>query len=864
MKKCFFSALALMLAVCVCLLPLCSGMAAAAESYHYAALDLLGSGDLTVYRDAAATADGGFVACGVTRCKTGDFAAAYQSGWSLPYGFVVKYDANLNRQWIRGIGGSGGLTMSIDGVTVLADGGIVTVGSSGRPAHVVGAGMDALMVKFNANGVKLWEKSLGGSGTDAFTCVAAKGSGFVAGGSTDAADGSFAGLPAGGTSAILYSFDANGNVLWNRALNGSRAANVIGIAADADENVFLSVQTTSSDNDFASFGLADYRYANDVVVKYSAAGAYQWFYSLTSSGVDNFPALVTDGAGGCVVAGSYKIVGAAQSDGTFADLHYCGGADAVVTHLDANGAVVWVKLLAGLYDDTATAIAAAGTGYVVCGSTASSNREFSMLSNRGKSDAYTAYLTADGVTDAVRALGGSREDGAFAVACANGVTVTFGRTGSNDGEFAANTWLTDEAVEDYENIYGIEPYSGFAVKSEIDLNVAGIRILTPPDCTAYDVGDTLDPTGLTIAADYTDGHTETLTTGFTCAPTALNMPGEQAITVLYAGRTATFNVTVDTPTPTMINVISAPDKTAYYVGDTLNTAGLTLSATYASGRTETVTADFVCTPETLTEIGTQTVTVTYQGKTTYFYVTVEARPVTSHTLTFLLDGAVYSTASYETGAAIQLPPAPSKPGYSFSAWNPAVPDEMPDNDLTVSAVFQIETYQAVFVADGVTVGSVPYTVADTAIEEPAVPEKLGYNGRWAAYELVPGGVTVEAIYSLKELPTVWIDRYEEVITVDYRTTITFSATASNLPQGAQVQWLVNEDYAGSGPSCTVKEARADFRIQAIVVDTYGNIRARSGVETVKVNHGFFARLVAFFRGLFGKLPVITQALRDAF
>ena len=864
MKKRLRCALALALAVCICLLPLGSRVWAAAENYAYAALELLGSGDLTVYRDAAATADGGFVACGVTRCKTGDFAAVYQSGWSLPYGFVIKYDSNLNRQWIRGIGGSGGITMSIDGVAVLADGGIVTVGSSGRPAHVVGAGMDALMVKFSANGVKLWEKSLGGSGTDGFTCVAAKGSGFVAGGSTDAADGSFAGLPASGTSAILYSFDASGNVLWNRAINGSRAANVIGLAADANENVFLSVQTTSRDGDFAAFGLADYRYANDVVLKYDAAGAYQWFYSLTSSGVDNFPALAADGTGGCVVAGSYKIVGVAQPDGAFAGLYNCGGADAVVTRLDADGDAVWTKVLAGLYDDTANAITAAGTGFVVCGSTMSSNREFNMLTGRGKTDAYTAYLAANGATDAMRALGGSREDSADAVASANGVTVTFGKSGSNNGEFVQNTWLTDEAVEDYTALYGIEPYSGFAVRSDIDLNVAGIRILSLPDCTTYDVGDTLNPAGLTIAVDYADGHTETLTTGFACAPTALNLAGTQEITVSYLGRTAVFDVAVDAPTPTNLTVVSAPNKTTYYVGDTLNTAGLTLTATYASGRTETVTEGFTCAPETLTEAGLQTVTVTYQGASAYFYVSVETPPAAVHTLTFFAGTQVYSTASYEAGAPIQLPPDPVKPGYRFTAWNPAVPDVMPDADLSVAAVFAIETYQAVFVADGVTIATVPYTVEDGSIAAPAVPEKPGYKGVWQAYELVPGGITVEAVYTLRELATVWIDRYVEERTVDYRTTITFSATAANLPENGEVQWLVNEEYAGSGTTCTVKEARDDFRIQAVVVDTYGNIRARSGEETVKVNHGFFARLVAFFRGLFGKLPVITQAVRDAF
>lgn len=862
MKKLVRAAAALLLAACVCLLPVI-GSAAATDAYQYAALSSLGSADITAFRDAEATADGGYVACGVTRCKTGDFASVYQSGWSLPYGFVAKYDADLNLKWIRGVGGTGGTALSLDGIAVLADGGIVTVGSSARREHAVSEGMDALIVKFNANGVKLWQKCLGGTGTDAFTCVAAKGSGFVAGGSCDMADGSFADLPAGGTSAILYAFDADGGEVWHRALNGSRAANVIGLTADAQENVFASVQTTSSDGDFAPFGLADFRYYNDVVVKYDAAGTYQWFYSLSSSAVDTFPALAPDGAGGVVVGGSYEIIGVRAPDGAFAELHHCGGADAVVVRLSSAGAMQWIKILAGLYDEDLTAIAAAEGGYVVCGSTMSSNREFAALSNRGKSDAYTAYLAADGTTQAVRSLGGSRQDGANAVAYANGAAVTFGRSSSDNGEFAANTWLNDDAVEDYVNIYGIEPCAGFIVKSDIDLRIASIRVLTPPEKTVYDVGETLDPTGLTVEVSYTDGRKETLSEGFTCAPTALELAGTQEITVSYAGHTTGFSVAVDAPAPARIEIATAPEKTTYYVGDSVNLAGLVLTATYPSGRTETVTEGFTCTPETLTEAGTQAVNVNYMDRTAMFYVTVEPKPVASHTLTFLLGTEIYSRATYATGAEIQLPPAPTKPGYRFTGWNPQVPDVMPDADLSVAAVFALETYQAVFTANGTVIASVPYTVEDASIEAPAVPEKPGYDGAWAPYTLAPGGVTVEAVYTPKQQPTVWIDRYVEVRTVDYRSTITFSATAGNLPANAEVQWFVNGEYAGSGTSYTAANVRADFRIQAAVVDSYGNIRARSGTETVKVNHGFFARLVAFFRNLFGKLPVIIQTARKA-
>ena len=41
----------------------------------------------------------------------------------------------------------------------------------------------------------------------------------------------------------------------------------------------------------------------------------------------------------------------------------------------------------------------------------------------------------------------------------------------------------------------------------------------------------------------------------------------------------------------------------------------------------------------------------------------------------------------------------------------------------------------------------------------------------------------------------------------------------------------------------------------------GEVLAESETETVKVNQSFFQKLIAFFKGLFGLLPTITQAFK---
>ena len=140
----------------------------------------------------------------------------------------------------------------------------------------------------------------------------------------------------------------------------------------------------------------------------------------------------------------------------------------------------------------------------------------------------------------------------------------------------------------------------------------------------YWVGDALDTTGLVLT--YTDayGVPSEITEGFTCTPTTLNTAGTQAVTVTYQGLSATFNVTVKALLNKTLTVKTAPDKTEYWVGDTLDTTGLVLTYTDAYGVPSEITEGFTCTPTTLNTAGTQTVTVTYQGLSATFNVTVKA------------------------------------------------------------------------------------------------------------------------------------------------------------------------------------------------------------------------------------------------
>ena len=149
-----------------------------------------------------------------------------------------------------------------------------------------------------------------------------------------------------------------------------------------------------------------------------------------------------------------------------------------------------------------------------------------------------------------------------------------------------------------------------------------LSFVTQPDKTTYMVGDTIDPAGLTLL--YTDEYNRehTVTDGFTCEPSVLSAIGTQSVRVTYADKFVTFSVTAE-PYETTLTVLEMPDKTVYMVGDTLDTAGLVLLYTDEYNEWHTVTEGFVCTPQSLSMFGEQTVTVSYGASSATFDVTVE-------------------------------------------------------------------------------------------------------------------------------------------------------------------------------------------------------------------------------------------------
>lgn len=73
-----------------------------------------------------------------------------------------------------------------------------------------------------------------------------------------------------------------------------------------------------------------------------------------------------------------------------------------------------------------------------------------------------------------------------------------------------------------------------------------------------------------------------------------------------------------------LTIATAPTKLTYTVGESIDTTGLSLTATYVDGTTGVITSGFTCSPETLSTVGMQVITVSYGGFTASFDVEVSA------------------------------------------------------------------------------------------------------------------------------------------------------------------------------------------------------------------------------------------------
>ncbi len=136
---------------------------------------------------------------------------------------------------------------------------------------------------------------------------------------------------------------------------------------------------------------------------------------------------------------------------------------------------------------------------------------------------------------------------------------------------------------------------------------------------------------------------------------------------------------------------------------------------------------------------------------------VDPNALPKYAVTFDLDGRGTAAPAVVTqGNPVGELALPTVPGYCVTAWYTDaahtkawnITTDPVTEDMTLYAVWGLETYHAHFMADGVKVGTLDFTMeTDTLANPPAIPEKPGYTAAWEGYTLGTTDITVNAVYT---------------------------------------------------------------------------------------------------------------------
>ncbi len=219
----------------------------------------------------------------------------------------------------------------------------------------------------------------------------------------------------------------------------------------------------------------------------------------------------------------------------------------------------------------------------------------------------------------------------------------------------------------------------------------------------------------------------------------------------------------------------------------------------------------------------------------------------TYTKEITVDGKTVGKVTYRYGDTKleNLPEVPAKEGYE-GEWDYTIEGSL----LNISAKYTPVTYYATFVADGKEVAKLPFTVKNKSLKEPAVPAKEGYTGKWSEYTLGASDITIQAVYTKIDNPEPPTPTYKlptsfNEQTAAYNTMVTVNVKLNNIPEGAKVyingkEATVNGNIysAEIGQASSTKTVNIEVRQGTKVLD--------SSTLTVKVDTGFFSKLVSFF------------------
>ncbi|MBW6482295.1 MAG: T9SS type A sorting domain-containing protein [Vicingaceae bacterium] len=326
------------------------------------------------------TTDGGYIVAGSSNSTDGDVTG---NNGGADY-WVVKL-SNLGAiTWQKNIGGTGNdEAISIQQTT---DGGYIVTGSSiSTDGDVTGnnGGQDYWVVKLDSTGTIIWQKSLGGSGSDVATSIQqTTDGGYIVVGFSFSSDGDLT-VNYGFRDYWVVKLDDTGSITWQKSLGGTLLDEAFSVQQTTDGGYVVAGRSRSTNGDVTgNHGFYDYW-----VVKLSSSGAIIWEKSLGGTGWDHGFSIQQATDGGYVVAGYSN-----STDGDVTGNHGISD-DYWIVKLSNTGSIIWQKSLGGTGNDVGQSIQQTlDGGYIITGYSNSTDGD--VTGNHGVYDYWVVKLSA--------------------------------------------------------------------------------------------------------------------------------------------------------------------------------------------------------------------------------------------------------------------------------------------------------------------------------------------------------------------------------------------------------------------------------------------------------------------------------------
>ncbi|MFN7421092.1 MAG: T9SS C-terminal target domain-containing protein, partial [Flavobacterium sp.] len=185
----------------------------------------MGGSGLEIFYDCIATNDNGALVVGYSNSPISGDKTENLIGGAYDF-WVVRLDENGSIIWQNTLGGNGNDTPVSACLT--ADGGFLIVGysdsdSSGDKTENSRGFQDFWVVKLDANGAVLWDKTIGGTGNDIASKIIplSDGNFLITGYSTSSISGEKNENSRGGHDFWILKINPFGNIIWQKTLGGN-------------------------------------------------------------------------------------------------------------------------------------------------------------------------------------------------------------------------------------------------------------------------------------------------------------------------------------------------------------------------------------------------------------------------------------------------------------------------------------------------------------------------------------------------------------------------------------------------------------------------------------------------------------------